>query len=470
MPQAPGQPSGLRLRARARDANPRLLRPLWRYSMQLPVPVSHDSIANDPPALRALCTAFGVLLAIVPLAHVTALRNGLVGAVAVSALLQFRLAPWKSVPGLVPWLTWLAFAAASIGWSALPDVSFQAFRSDQFYPFVIFLVSFVLMRTLGGRLAVTIGTAAGTVLCLAAMFAAASLGIDPDAAAPQPGVLGWLAWKAGDVTDSSTYVAFIAVPLYLILLTAQRRWARWTAAAWLVAFAAIGFLSESRTLVATLFVSFVGFLMALGILRGALRWRPVVMIVVVGLIASAVCIEIISRVRLPGPQPTDRIVAVDMIATDSRPAIWAAYLELAQKRPWFGVGLGRSVPSRAYGLENDPALRRIDAQAWSHAHNVLLDLVLQVGVIGLALWIWLHVEILRLAWQRVRSGDDREKAWGAAAVALVLALLMKNSTNDLTVYGNAILFWALLGAMLGLIWRRAEVVPEAVLSPQPVPG
>jgi O-antigen ligase len=439
--------------------------------MQFPIlTASNHSIANDPPALRTVCVGFGVLLAILPLAHVTALRNILVGVIAAAAFVQFRRAPWRNIPGLVPWLVWLTFAAASIGWSALPDASFQSFRSDQFYPFVIFLVSFLLVRTLGGRLAVAIGTAAGTVLCLATMFAAAILVADPEAASPEPGVLGWLAWKAGDATDSSTYVAFIAVPLYLILLTSRHRWRRWAAAGWLVVFAAIGFLSESRTLVATLFVSFIGFLIALGILRGALRWKPVLMVAVVGLIVSAVCIEIISRVRLPGPQPADRSVAVGMIAADPRPAIWAAYLELAQKRPWFGVGLGRSVPSRTYRLENDAGLRRIDAQAPSHAHNVLLDLVLQVGLVGLALWIWLHVEILRLAWQRARSGGDREKAWAAAAVALVVSLLMKNSTNDLIVYGNAILFWALLGTMLGLIWRRAEVATEAILAPEPVPG
>jgi O-antigen ligase len=439
--------------------------------MQIPIPTSsYSSIADDPPALRILCIAFGVLLAILPLAHVTALRNSLVGIVAVSALLQLRLAPWKNIPGVVPWLIWLAFAAASIGWSALPDVSFQSFRTDQFYPFVIFLVSFVLVRTLGGRLAAAIGTAAGTMLCLSTIFVASIVGVNPDAAAPQPGVLGWLAWKAGDVTDSSTYVAFIAVPLYLVVLTSRHGWRRWVAAAWLVVFAAIGFLSESRTLVATLFVSFLGFLTALGILRGALRWKLVLAIAGIGLVVSALCIEIISRVRLPGPQPSDRSMAIEMIGADSRPAIWAAYFELAQKHPWFGVGLGRRVPSLAYDLENDAVLRRIDLQAPSHAHNVLLDLVLQVGVIGLALWLWFHVEILRLAWQRSRSGGDREKAWAAAAVALALSLLMKNSTNDLAVYGNAILFWALLGAMLGLVWRSAEIRSEAVLSPQAVPG
>jgi O-antigen ligase len=439
--------------------------------MQLPIlPAGAQSIAHDPLALRALCLFFGVLLAILPLAHVTALRHVLLGLIAGLALLHFRLAPWKNIPGLVPWLVWLGFAAASIGWSALPDASFQSFRSDQFYPFAIFLVSFLIVRFLGGRLAVAIGTAAGTLLCLATMFAAAMLGVDPDATAPDPGLMGWLAWKGGNVPDSSTYVAFIAVPLFLILVTSRHAWRRSVAAVLLLLFAAIGFLSESRTLVATLFVSFVGFLIALGILRGRLHWKSVLMVIAIGLTVSAACIEIISRARFPSLPPGSRSAAVEMIMADPRPAIWAAYVELARKRPWLGIGLGRTVPSRAYRLHDDVDLRRIDSQAASHAHNVILDLVLQVGAIGLGLWLWLHLEILRLAWQRAREGGDREKAWAAAAVALVLAMLVKNSTNDLIVYGNAILFWALLGTMLGLIWCGVRTADEAVLSAETVPG
>jgi hypothetical protein len=155
-------------------------------------------LAGDPLALRLLCISFGVLLAIVPLAHVTALRNVLIGVIAAAALLQFRPGLWRNIPGFVPWLIWLGFAVASIGWSALPAVSFQSFRSDQFYPFVIFLVSFVLVRFQGGRLAAVGGTAAGTLLCLATMFAATALGSDPKADAPAPGLMGWFAWKAGD--------------------------------------------------------------------------------------------------------------------------------------------------------------------------------------------------------------------------------------------------------------------------------
>ena len=440
-----------------------------RRAMRPILTASQHSIARDPPLLRALCVALGVLLAVLPLAHVTALRNSLVGLVAAAALLQFGFRPWKEVPGFAQWLVWLAFAAASIAWSALPEASFQSFRSDQFYPFVIFLVSFVAVEALGGRVAFAAGAMAGTLLCVATMSAAVILGTDPDAPA-QPGVLGWLAWRAGAAPDANTYVAFIAVPLYRVVLRSRAGWPRWIAALCVAIFAALGFLSESRTLIATLFVSLIGFLMAYGILRGTLRWKSVLAIAVAGLIVSAACVELISRVRLPESRPLDRSVALEMIASDSRPAIWATYSAFVRERPWLGVGLGRSVPPRAYRVDEDAALLRIDPQAGAHGHNLILDLLLEVGVVGLVLWLWLHYELVRLAWQRARQAGEREKAWAAVAVGLVLALLTKNSTNDLAVYGNAVLFWALMGATLGLVWRRAEVPAEALVPQPAVPG
>src|SRR5262249_36062145 len=157
----------------------------------------------------------------------------------------------------------------------------------------------------------------------ATMSAAVILGADPDAPA-QPGVLGWLAWKAGAAPDSNTYIAFIAVPLYRVVLRSRAGWPRWVPALCGAVVAALGLLSESRTLIATLFVALIGFLMAYGILRGTLRWKSVIAIAIVGSIVSAACIEIISRARLPEPRPADHSVALELIAGDSRPAIWAA--------------------------------------------------------------------------------------------------------------------------------------------------
>jgi len=147
-----------------------------------------------------------------------------------------------------------------------------------------------------------------------------------------------------------------------------------------------------------------------------------------------------------------RSAALEMIGKDTRPAIWSAYLELAKQHPWLGVGFGRALPSRTYHLDENAEFRQIDVHAPTHAHNLLLGLTLEVGLIGLAVWLYLHVALLRLAIQHARPRGNREKAWAAAVVALVLSMLVKNSTNDLMVFGNALLFWSLLGAMLGLAW------------------
>jgi O-antigen ligase len=289
-------------------------------------------------------------------------------------------------------------------------------------------------------------------MSLTTTFAAALAPVESGAEAAAPGVLGWLAWKAGEAVDSSTYIAFLAVPLFVVALTSTPAAVRWASAAWLLAFAGLGLMSESRTLFVSLCLSLPCLLIVFGLLRGRLHLRPVLIAICVGLVVSVLSLELISRLRLPEQQPYDRSAAVEMIASDSRPAIWAVYFDLAKRHPWLGVGFGRSVPSKTYDLAQNEDLRHIDRQAFAHAHNVLLSLTLQVGLVGLAIWTWLHGRLLALAVSCARARGEREKAWAAAAVALVLAMLVKNSTNDLMVFGNAILYWSLLGAILGRIW------------------
>jgi O-antigen ligase len=412
----------------------------------------YQRLGEDGFAFRTLCVLMTILVAILPLAHVTGMRNALVGMAAGAALLHYRTSLWKDNPVLLPCLVWLAFAALSIAWSEYPSISFRSFRSDLFYPFVLFLISFMLVRSRNGRLALTLGAAVGTVVSLTTTFAAALAPLEPAAESAAPGILGWLAWKAGEAVDSSTYIAFLAVPLFVVALTSTPASVRWGSAAWLVAFAGLGLMSESRTLFVSLCISLPSLLIVFGLLRGKLHLRPVLIAVFIGLIVSVLSLETISRLRLPEQLPYDRSATLEMIASDSRPAIWAVYFDLAKLHPWLGVGFGRSVPSKTYDLASNEDLRRIDRQAFAHAHNVLLSLAMQVGLVGLAIWAWLHVRLLRLAVVCARARGEREKAWAAAAIALVLAMLVKNSTNDLMVFGNAILYWTLLGAILGRVW------------------
>ena len=420
------------------------------HAMTMAAPIQR--VGDEGFGFRSLCVLMAVLLAILPLAHVTGLRNALLALVAVAALVHYRAALWKDNPLLLPCLVWLGFAALSIAWSSYPVVSFRNWRSDLLYPLMIFVVTFMLVRSRDGRIALTLGAAAGTAMSLITTFAEAVAPVDAAAESAAPGFVGWLAWKAGAAVDSSTYIAFLAVPLFAVALTSSRPLVRWASVTWLVAFAGLGLMSESRTLFASLCLSLPCLLIVFGLLRGRFHARPVLFALCIGLVVAAISVETISRLRLPRPLPYNRSAALEMMASDSRPAIWSVYLSLAKLHPWIGVGFGRSVPSKTYDLADNEPLKRIDRHAFSHAHNVILSLTLQVGLVGLAVWGWMHFRFMKGAvrWSMVRG--PRERAWAAAAVALVLAMLVKNSTDDLIVYGNAVLYWTLLGAILGRVW------------------
>ena len=120
------------------------------------------------------------------------------------------------------------------------------------------------------------------------------------------------------------YAWVVLAITFLVLLTSRKALYRAAVAIWLVAFAVLGIMSESRTLVVSLFMSLTCFVIVLGLLRGKLRLRSVLAMVGVGLIVSAISVEVISRLRTPGPQTMFRSAALDMIAKDPRPAIWSA--------------------------------------------------------------------------------------------------------------------------------------------------
>ena len=74
----------------------------------------YQRLGEDGYAFRTLCVLMTILIAILPLAHVTGMRNALVGMAAVAALFHYRAQLWKDNPVLLPSLAWLAFAALSI--------------------------------------------------------------------------------------------------------------------------------------------------------------------------------------------------------------------------------------------------------------------------------------------------------------------------------------------------------------------
>ncbi len=200
--------------------------------------------------------------------------------------------------------------------------------------------------------------------------------------------------------------------------------------------------------------------------RGRLRAGAALLAFAVVFSAFAVHVTRIKVQTTRGLSPDDS--AAEVIARDPRLPIWRLY---ASHLPsvWFaGAGFGRDTPAAAFGLIGRREIKAIDDFADSHAHNYLFDVLLQTGIVGLGLTVTVLAVWLRQGWRLARSASLPVAGLGAAGIGMVIAMLLKNTTDDYMVHAPATAFWLL--AALSITPRRvasehdpaaAEAIPDA---------
>jgi O-antigen ligase len=121
--------------------------------------------------------------------------------------------------------------------------------------------------------------------------------------------------------------------------------------------------------------------------------------------------------------------------------------------PWCAIGFGKPLPALAYGSLIPTALVRLDGNVLTHAHNIFLNTLLQVGIVGLVLELMVF-GYLGYQFFRVR----REHPWiYRAGIALLLGMLTKNLTDDFMWQSTMLMFWALAGWLLAQCDRRDPI-------------
>ncbi len=159
----------------------------------------------------------------------------------------------------------------------------------------------------------------------------------------------------------------------------------------------------------------------------------------------AVCAIAVLAVLVPAAQDTDMPIAQNIednfaneasgATAEARTQIWADARKLFVERPWFGWGLGRRIELREdIGLTKEYS-----------AHNVVIDMLLQSGVVGLALFLAALVATLGQAWRSwVEHPDDRLAAAALACGAAVVGLLGKG-------LAESVLYKFRLSTLMGLL-------------------
>ena len=151
----------------------------------------------------------------------------------------------------------------------------------------------------------------------------------------------------------------------------------------------------------------------------------------------------------------------------NRVDIWRTVLGLVEQRPALGWGWVSYWPPWVYPYDG---LVVIDGVEYLQAHNALLDVLLQLGVVGAAIAGALAAAALVRGWTRAMSGDPASgTAPGWAPFLLLCALLAQALTESrLLVEGNWALFVALSAKLAMDEWTRIGKAPFTRSEPAPV--
>jgi len=137
----------------------------------------------------------------------------------------------------------------------------------------------------------------------------------------------------------------------------------------------------------------------------------------------------------------------------SRLEFWARALHMIQDFPFTGIGMGSFTPvaDLLYPFYNAAA------HSLSHAHNLFLQIAVDLGLPGLIAWLAIFITMVALSWRLVRLGKTSGDGWlaglGAGLLCSQVALAVHGMFDAVTwgMVRPAPIVWALWG-MIAASW------------------
>ncbi len=133
--------------------------------------------------------------------------------------------------------------------------------------------------------------------------------------------------------------------------------------------------------------------------------------------------------------------------------IWSYWLGEGVKNPWLGLGFGYEMTRSVYAGVKNPILDVVNI----HAHNVFIDYFLQLGLVGLSIFIFAMSWLINRAIKLMQNKDTLID--GVALLLVLVAMLSKSLTDDFFTRTPLLAFWMMVGVLLGpSLWAESGPV------------
>lgn len=384
-----------------------------------------------------------LLLLVLPIAHTTALRMLSLVLTAMAAAWFWRGKNVARAPLLLPFAICFLVALASVPGADDPGFSLDEIKKELGYGLIVFLAYYSLSRTRRDVAAWMM-----VILCNVLWLGVYTLWRGLDA-----GTLAFDGWHGG-VLNYSVFVATV-FPLLLAALLNPAVPGYWKGVVLLLIPLALftAYLTENRIF----WIAIAASTLMTGMLSLRLRIAPaarsaIVAGTIVILAVSAFAFANTAKQRISSGTGVSETLGTTA-ETDPRNKIWTYSVQRIRERPWMGTGFGRMAQAKQFAehFNNEPL--------WVHAHNMFLDYGIQMGVPGILAFVFLFACVIREFLRLYRSSDLNVALTGIAGMAIVVAVILKSTTDDQFVRHNALLFWALVGMGLGYGARLGAKAP-----------
>ncbi len=339
---------------------------------------------------------------------------------------------------------WLASATMWSFLSPSPLESLSVVKRDILTSVLAFFVFYALTRTRADMMRwISILTAGLVVLTGILVFEP----VDPRAYGPARAYVdvGWL----------TTWLAMVAALIGLLAFMArsQRRKATFLFCVAVPCLVWSAWLSGNRVVwVCYAAVVVVGAgIPCLG--QRSTRERVRAALILAGLLALIGCFMAASMQFRAENEASDGAGPVAFLLQDGRAHIWRVAWELIGDRPLLGYGYSNLAFPDQFAAHFDPGWRHL----FRHAHNVVLNYMLQMGVIGGFVVLFLFAALIRTFIVKAQSGAVA-RLCGYSGLALVMAVILRNTTDDFFSRHALQFFGAFVGMLLGLANRRPPLI------------
>jgi exopolysaccharide production protein ExoQ len=346
---------------------------------------------------------------------------------------------WKKVLPVIlnSGLVWLLFglAISSILWSYSPDLTRT--RITALMGTMMFSLYLASRYSLKEQLQL-FAWIFGTIIVLSIIFAVLL---------PRYGQMGGVhlgAWRG--IYNHKNVLGKIMVPSAIVFLlsalTAQKqRWIYWS---FLGATVMLIVLSKASSPIVSLFV-----LLALLAVLPILRWNYLLMVpLLIGITSVGIVIYLLLTANA---EQAAGIFGKDLTLT-GRTNFWPLLLDKIREKPWLGYGFG----AFWQGLDG-PSAYVWNASAFKapNGHNGYLDLCLELGLVGFAVYGINFVNSVRKALVHIKLTSTADRFW---PLLLLCYVILCNSTESSLVLQNNFLWTMQLAIFFSLAIPQSSKV------------